>query len=1474
MPDRFNVGGIEFDVGVNIERFQRDMERMTGIGKGAALTAAREINKQMATALGGANAIDMTRAFKVNLSPQISQAINDAKAQLARGDLRLSLRLEGQNANAELQRALQLTRQLQGQARIDLKINTNAPNIVNQLDTARNALRVLKSGDAVTIPIRGDVKQFNDTVAKLLPQAEAALKRGVDVKFTADTRPLDDARKKLEGIGALQSGLLRGVLTAVPGGNQFLLGAGASAAAVGIAALATAVAGLIAGMAKSVEIAKEAEQTYREMAIQFQGSAESLAAFSEQLGRQTGNTQQQIEKAIAQQGTLSRNYGLTTEQIKTLVERSADLAAVSGLDVVDAATRVQSAIRGEAEAAERLGLTLNSNAVKALANMTAEQRKNFETMDQGSKAQIIYAEFLRQSSFAQGAAAQQTVTATGAFQKLGAEAQRLGLNIGQMVLPPVTALVTELANAIQKTNDMILAARRVKEEIDRYKIDFPVNIDPLKGQAKVELGAGGIRREADRPVGSEESLGPSLADEASRREQARIQAAAKAAADAKSLADAEIEQAERTTTSVVRNIEARADAARAHQRDEKQRIDDIRTAATKAADDRREAEVAAIEAASNASRVYYQGLIDAAEAARDAAIEAAETRRDAALAQIETDVRRVQETRRQEDRTIQDRYDHEKQAEQDKHELVTRNLADEAEAIRDKGKAALDAIEREERALQQRHDTAIRVIDDEERRDLAAISDQERRIDRQERREKAQEGARKERDRLDDARRALKKAEDTRDEQIQDARLRLMFADTLQERIGAALALRRARTSGQERVEDAQRNVGEAQSQIGEAAKDARRAERKADLREDAENIRENARLRKQAIEDEYKADKQGLKDRQDAQKAATDTALEGIEALKRKEEDRHTAETRQIAERQEKEKRALEDVRLAQDNVFEDRKKKAQDDYEAQTEAIRKLYDGPGGILDGLRRQSAAAQEGFAAQKKAAQERYEEEKRQIDATHLESTRSLEAQTAKTIEELDKQKEKWQDWAKYVKERMTEAAKSANPAEAIKQALAELGRGPSGVPGDPAEGPSRERGTLPSLNPAAVESAEAAGKAWADIWITAEARQQASTEAATVRSEAIQAGAKAAATAAAEKFEANPLDWVAILFPPAAGLALINHLPDIGQRITEGWNNYWKEGGGNEKVTSTADETWKLFVSTWEGILGIKSPSTVFAEGARQTAQGWLNGWAEKAPTILTDGRKPFEDLVVWMDGLPPKFTVYGQTSGGNFITGYAEHDPYTTGRAPFEKLLEWMKGVPPAFTVAGTSSSSNFLAAYNTGNRIFEEGVRPFEWIIEWLRGDGRSTGFSAVMQSQGEDAAIAFKNGWTGQMNGWRPHMGGLEAGGGLDLGQPVGNTLHRNAQGGWIKEPTYLVGARSGLYGTAGEAGPEYINPSGPGVPTGGATVNITNHIQASPGMDTEALAAKIVDMSVTEVARVLESVQLSSPTPVSRSIPGAI
>ena len=92
-----------------------------------------------------------------------------------------------------------------------------------------------------------------------------------------------------------------------------------------------------------------------------------------------------------------KRYGITIREQENLISRAMDVAASRGLQLRETIDRIESAMRGEAEASEYLGLTLSETYMKTTAFGGALEDV-WEKLDEGEKARVRYLEFLEQSN--------------------------------------------------------------------------------------------------------------------------------------------------------------------------------------------------------------------------------------------------------------------------------------------------------------------------------------------------------------------------------------------------------------------------------------------------------------------------------------------------------------------------------------------------------------------------------------------------------------------------------------------------------------------------------------------------------------------------------------------------------------------------------------------------------------------------------------------------------------------------------------------------------------------------------------------------------------------------------------------------------------------------------------------------------------------------------------------------------------------
>lgn len=177
------------------------------------------------------------------------------------------------------------------------------------------------------------------------------------------------------------------------------------------------IAGL-AGMMKDADTAAFGlEASLRAANREFQNIG-SVDTWTAAIGRLSGElkiySKSELKTAVASTVDMTKRLGFTSEQMEILIKRTADLSA-GKTDLNGGIERVTSAMRGEAEASEYLGLTLNENYVKAWHEAHNAHGQAWKDLSDLEKAQVRFNVFLEQASPLAGKAAASVSTMAGAY---------------------------------------------------------------------------------------------------------------------------------------------------------------------------------------------------------------------------------------------------------------------------------------------------------------------------------------------------------------------------------------------------------------------------------------------------------------------------------------------------------------------------------------------------------------------------------------------------------------------------------------------------------------------------------------------------------------------------------------------------------------------------------------------------------------------------------------------------------------------------------------------------------------------------------------------------------------------------------------------------------------------------------------------------------------------------------------------------
>jgi hypothetical protein len=478
----------------------------------------------------------------------------------------------------------------------------------------------------------------------------------------------------------------------------------------------------VAGVSVSIEtlhaaLAKVAEQTQKTAQIQFQlgrtygESAGQMTKFANDLAAATGKSNASVQEGIARFAVLENGYGLTRAQTEKLAKATLDLAAVTGTDTVEAFERVIGVFRDGGESAEKLGLVLNDQSVKAFANLTAEQRKNFEQMDALTKSQIRYAEAMKQAADFQGAATDRANQQVGAWDRLTAATDNLAGAVGRAATTGTPGsndggLVGRLAEAVDWMGRVIDRATGAQQALDG-----------LAGAAgRVQIGP---------DPGMPGSTTGGLSDAAARQaivaaRQRREQEVKGQLQDADRLNDA-------TVKSAIDAIDRERKAKEVWYGEEKQRIEARRTYQLEDIETRKAAALQAIKDEQQATKDADDQAIQAAQRRKQVELDAADAARDQATAAI-----KAQQQQNERDRTAQDRQAADDRLREDQQLADAREKYDRehADFLKEDDREREAAHQRQMQRIEDEHTRAVRGFESEADEDRKKSDARLRNLDR------------------------------------------------------------------------------------------------------------------------------------------------------------------------------------------------------------------------------------------------------------------------------------------------------------------------------------------------------------------------------------------------------------------------------------------------------------------------------------------------------------------------------------------------------------------------------------------------------------------------------------------------------------------------------------------------------------------------------------------------------------------------
>ncbi len=220
----------------------------------------------------------------------------------------------------------------------------------------------------------------------------------------------------------------------------------------GIAGAALAGVGVLA-----VKAASDFEQTGSLVDRVFGKASGGVKAFARTTSDELGVSLQEVTQGVTALGAQLKNtLGDPTAarvQAEAMTVLAADISAAMNIPFAESLERLQSGLRGETEAIEKLNIFIGESSLKQEA-MRLGIGKSVEKMNEQEKVALRLAAIHRQTADLTGAAAAEAGTFAGQLSRLDAGVKNLAIDFGRELLPAATEVLKGLNGLLKAVRDL------------------------------------------------------------------------------------------------------------------------------------------------------------------------------------------------------------------------------------------------------------------------------------------------------------------------------------------------------------------------------------------------------------------------------------------------------------------------------------------------------------------------------------------------------------------------------------------------------------------------------------------------------------------------------------------------------------------------------------------------------------------------------------------------------------------------------------------------------------------------------------------------------------------------------------------------------------------------------------------------------------------------------------------------------------
>ena len=224
-------------------------------------------------------------------------------------------------------------------------------------------------------------------------------------------------------------------------------------------------AGLVAIGTKAFLMAADIEDAIGATEQIFKENANSVNAWAGNLDTSFGIAKKEALEYSNLMGSMLINIGKLTEQEASkqsakLIELAGDLTAMYGGSTQDAVRALTGALKGNNTMLDNYGMAVNESLIKTKAlelGLVGVNEEMTLQAKQGATLALIWA----QTGAAQGQAAREADGASGAMRALKTEITNLSTELGDVLLPVITPVITRLKEFVSEIRDLSPEAKKM-----------------------------------------------------------------------------------------------------------------------------------------------------------------------------------------------------------------------------------------------------------------------------------------------------------------------------------------------------------------------------------------------------------------------------------------------------------------------------------------------------------------------------------------------------------------------------------------------------------------------------------------------------------------------------------------------------------------------------------------------------------------------------------------------------------------------------------------------------------------------------------------------------------------------------------------------------------------------------------------------------------------------------------------------------